>query len=54
MSKGLEFDAVICYNDLENEFSEDDKYLYYVGVTRAQHSLIVYNEPQKIKKKGER
>ena len=54
MSKGLEFDAVICYNDLENEFSEDDKYLYYVGVTRAQHSLIVYNEPQKIMKKGER
>jgi DNA helicase-2/ATP-dependent DNA helicase PcrA len=52
MAKGLEFDAVISYNDKENSYTEDDKYLYYVACTRAQHNLVVYNEPQKIKKLG--
>jgi DNA helicase-2/ATP-dependent DNA helicase PcrA len=54
ISKGLEFDAVICYNDLEDEFEEKDKYLYYVGITRAQHDLTIYNEPKKIKRIGEK
>ena len=36
-AKGLEFDSVIVINNFSN-----DKYLYYVAVTRAQHELIVY------------
>lgn len=43
MAKGLEFDAVIIYNQLDSPFTEKEKYLYYVAVTRAQHQLIVYN-----------
>lgn len=35
--KGLEFDSAIIVNNFSN-----DKYLYYVAVTRAQHELIVY------------
>lgn len=35
--KGLEFDAVIIINNFI-----EDKYLYYVAVTRSQHELIVY------------
>lgn len=49
-SKGLEFDAVICYNDIDNPYNEEDKYLYYVACTRAQHELLVYNEPKVLKK----
>ena len=51
ISKGLEFDAVISYNNQDNPYKEDDKYLYYVACTRAQHELVVYNEPKDIKKK---
>ena len=47
-AKGLEFDAVICYNDYDNSYNEEDKYLYYVACTRAQHDLLVYNEPKKL------
>ena len=50
MTKGLEFDAVINYNSLEDEYGEEDRYTYYVACTRAQHELVVYNEP-KMKKK---
>ena len=35
--KGLEFDSVIIVNNFDN-----DKYLYYVAATRAQHELIIY------------
>lgn len=38
ISKGLEFDSVIIINNFS-----DDKYLYYIAVTRAQHELIVFN-----------
>ena len=38
ISKGLEFDSVIIINNFSN-----DKYLYYIAVTRAQHELIVFN-----------
>ncbi len=41
--KGLEFDSVIIYTDVDNKYSNDDKYLFYVACTRAQHNLIVYN-----------
>lgn len=51
LAKGLEFDAVISYNDLDNPYNEEDKYLYYVACTRAQHSLTVYNEPKALVRK---
>lgn len=51
VSKGLEFDAVISYNDEKSPYTEEDKCLYYIASTRAQHNLVVYNEPQKIKSK---
>ena len=44
LSKGLEFDAVVIYND-SNIFIEN-KNLYYVSCTRAHHKLIIINEPQ--------
>ena len=44
MAKGLEFDSVIIYTDKSNKYTEDEKYLYYVAITRAQHKLIVYNQ----------
>ncbi len=44
MAKGLEFDSVIIYTDKMNKYSLDEKYLYYVAITRAQHKLIVYNQ----------
>lgn len=44
IAKGLEFDSVIIYNDLDNKYQDSDKYLYYVACTRAQHNLIIYNE----------
>ncbi|MBQ3021372.1 MAG: AAA family ATPase [Bacilli bacterium] len=37
-AKGLEFDSVIILNNFINE-----KYLYYVAITRAQHELIIFN-----------
>lgn len=49
-AKGLEFDAVICYNDYDNDYTNDEKYLYYVACTRAQHDLVVYNEPKTLKR----
>lgn len=50
VAKGLEFDAIICYNDYDNPYKEEDKYLYYVACTRAQHDLLIYNEPKELKK----
>ena len=44
MAKGLEFDSVIIYTDKDNKFTDSEKYLYYVAITRAQHKLIVYNQ----------
>ena len=41
MSKGLEFENVIIYNEKENY--KDKDYLYYVVCTRAQSRLIIYN-----------
>ncbi len=52
-AKGLEFDAVICYNDYDNTYTEDERCLYYVACTRAQHDLLVYNEPKELKKRRE-
>ena len=43
LSKGLEFDAVIIYNDLDNNYKDNEKNLLYIASTRALHSLIVYN-----------
>lgn len=44
LAKGLEFDLVIVYTDKSNKYKDDEKYLYYVVVTRAQHELRVYNQ----------
>lgn len=44
MAKGLEFDSVIIYTNKDNKYTSDEKYLYYVAITRAQHKLIVYNQ----------
>lgn len=43
IAKGLEFDSVIIYTDINNKYTEEDKYLYYTSCTRAQHNLIIYN-----------
>ncbi|MCI9280467.1 MAG: AAA family ATPase [Bacilli bacterium] len=43
LAKGLEFDTVIVYQDKINYFTEEEKRLFYVAVTRAQHELILYN-----------
>ena len=44
LSKGLEFDGIIAYSSIDNPYSENEKNLFYVVTTRAQHSLIVYNQ----------
>jgi len=44
MAKGLEFDSVIIYTDKDNKYTDSEKYLYYVAITRAQHKLVVYNQ----------
>lgn len=44
IAKGLEFDSVIIYTDINNKYTEDEKYLFYVACTRAQHQLIIYNQ----------
>lgn len=43
MAKGLEFDATIIYTDINNKYTYDERYLYYVSCTRSQHHLIIYN-----------
>lgn len=48
LSKGLEFDAVISYTDANNKYTKEERYLFYVVVTRSQHELIIYNAPFKI------
>lgn len=49
-AKGLEFDAVVCYNDYDNSYNDEERCLYYVACTRAQHDLLVYNEPKGLRK----
>lgn len=48
LAKGLEFDGVIVYNDKDMNYTVEEKNLYYVVCTRAQHKLNVYNEPDQI------
>ncbi len=43
MAKGLEFDATIIYTNINNKYTYDERYLYYVACTRSQHHLIIYN-----------
>ena len=47
MAKGLEFDETIIYTDKDNKYTEEEKYLYYVACTRAQHQLIIYNQEER-------
>ena len=46
IAKGLEFDGVIAYTKPDDYYTEEEKNLYYVVCTRAQHQLVVYNQPQ--------
>ena len=43
VSKGLEFDSVIVFNDLDNAYRRSERNLLYVACTRCQHELIIYN-----------
>jgi len=43
ISKGLEFDSVIIYNNRKNTYKSNERNLLYVAATRAQHELYVYN-----------
>lgn len=43
VSKGLEFDSVIIYNDRKNSYKANEKNLLYVACTRCQHELYIYN-----------
>ena len=46
MAKGLEFDSVIIYTEVDNAYTEEEKNFYYVACTRAMHELIVYNQKE--------
>ena len=43
VSKGLEFDSVIIYNDRNNTYKTNERNLLYVACTRCQHELYIYN-----------
>ena len=43
VSKGLEFDSVIIYNDRNNSYKKNERNLLYVACTRCQHELFIYN-----------
>ena len=47
LAKGLEFDSVIVYSDLDSKYLKNEKNLLYVACTRAQHELIVYSVVKK-------
>ena len=49
LSKGLEFDAVIISNANAENYSENERNLFYVVVTRALHKLEVYYSGEKTK-----
>ena len=42
LAKGLEFDSVIVYQSDDSRYTKEEKNLFYVACTRAQHELIVY------------
>ena len=42
LAKGLEFDCVIVYQSDDSRYTKEEKNLFYVACTRAQHELIVY------------
>lgn len=48
LAKGLEFDSVIVYQDETSFYTKEEKNLFYVACTRAQHELIVYEPLKKI------
>lgn len=43
VSKGLEFDSVIIYNNRNNTYKTNERNLLYVACTRCQHELYIYN-----------
>ena len=42
LSKGLEFDAAIVSNASSDQYTEDERNLFYVVLTRALHKLKIY------------
>ena len=44
MAKGLEFDGVIIYTEVDNAYAEEERNFYYVACTRAMHELTIYNQ----------
>lgn len=48
LAKGLEFDSVISYTNKNNEYTKEERYLFYVVCTRCQHELIIYNPPKSL------
>lgn len=42
LAKGLEFESALIYQTKDQCYTETEKNLFYVSVTRAQHELIVY------------
>ncbi|MBQ3306622.1 MAG: AAA family ATPase [Bacilli bacterium] len=43
VSKGLEFDSVVIYNNRDNSYRANERNLLYVACTRCQHELVIYN-----------
>ena len=43
LSKGLEFDSVIVYNNRDNSYRKNERNLLYVACTRCQQELYIYN-----------
>ena len=43
VSKGLEFDSVVVYNNRDNSYKANERNLLYVACTRCQHELYIYN-----------
>ena len=42
IAKGLEFDAVLIPKANENNYSKQEKKLFYVALTRAMNELRIY------------
>ena len=47
----VEKDKRKAYTKPDDYYTEDEKNLYYVVCTRAQHQLVVYNQPQYVLEK---
>ena len=44
IAKGLEYDSVIVYTDIDNYYKKEEFTLYYIAVTRSLHNLAIINQ----------